>query len=185
MKIIKYNEYLENDIRLKLKDKKYYINKILLDAEKGILPEESFDSKKEFLKFYRYLNFDDKRSVIFAETRAEKIAKKIKYEEENRKHIIDTIMNGLKNGISMMDTIKKEFPDINIDEILNFLTDEDKQLINKYHKKMSNSPKNIKNYNREIKSERNKDSVVDPTENFYDSLPYMQYSDKIRKLNKE
>ncbi len=70
MKIIKYNEYLENDIRLKLKDKKYYINKILLDAEKGILPEESFDSKKEFLKFYRYLNFDDKRSVIFAETRA-------------------------------------------------------------------------------------------------------------------
>ncbi len=44
----------------------------------------------------------------------------------------------------MMDTIKKEFPDINIDEILNFLTDEDKQLINKYHKKMSNSPKTLK-----------------------------------------
>ncbi len=36
--------------------------------------------------------------VLFLQKQERKIAKKIKYEEENRKHIIDAIMNGLKNG---------------------------------------------------------------------------------------
>lgn len=185
MKIIKYNEYVENDIRLKIKNKKYYIDKILSDAEKGILPEDSFGNKKEFVKFYKHLYLDDKRNVDYATKIATKKASDIKYYDENRKYILDIIINGLENNISMTDTIKKELPNINIADVLNLLTDEDKQLINYYHKKMSNSPENIKKYNKGVNPIDGSfnNSVIDPNEIFSDSLPYKQYSDKIKNLN--
>jgi hypothetical protein len=79
----------------------------------------------------------------------------------------------------MKTTIKNEFPNINIDEILNLLTDEDKELINRYNKEMSKSITS-KKYSSLGKSERPdqyNNSVIYPFEDFYSSSAYKKYMD--------
>ena len=70
--------------------------------------------------------------------------KNTEYDKENKEFVFNTIINNLKNGISMKDTIETEFKDINLNNVLSMLTDKDKELINKYQKEMSNTPENKK-----------------------------------------
>lgn len=103
-------------------------------------------------------------------------------DEEKNEIVVKTIINGLKNEISLKDIIKTEFKGIYIDDILNFLTDDDKKLINQYNLEISNSPENANQYNKLGKTKKYKNNVVDPYEDFIDSYPYIQYSNKIRQL---
>lgn len=153
MKIMKYYE------------SNFWIRKIMSDAKKGITPEESINDKSLFRNIKSYYSSEIE------------IANKIAI--ENKEYVLKVILDGLKNGISMKTTIKNEFPNINIDEILNLLTDEDKELINKYNKEMSKSITS-KKYSSLGKSERPdqyNNSVIYPFEDFYSSSAYKKYMD--------
>lgn len=177
---IEYKNEQEGIINVsKEEEEKNAIDKILKDAENGITPDESIKDKKLLKRLRSNYRYDDKLK------NAEVIANKKKYYDENREYIINVIIDGLKNGISMQDTIKNKLTNININEILNLLTDEDKKLINKFNKEMSNSPENIKRYNRYGEPKEYSDNVIDPFEDFIDSAPYQYYSNKIRNFKEE
>lgn len=122
-------------------------------AKLGVKPQEALNlNDKEYIIFldrlpvdkkYRIENITNNISDYIDKDLIKNQEQKDKYKLKNKEFVLNTIIDGLKNGVPMIDTIDAEFKNINVDDVLDMLTDNDKKIINKYQKQMSNTPENI------------------------------------------
>lgn len=166
---------------------------IYYKASLGIIPQEALKlNDKEYLIFISKLPSYQKRKIEEIKNNIsdyidEELIKRLKqrnsYDKENKEFVFNTIIDGLKNGVSMIDTINTEFKDINVDNVLKMLTDKDKELINKYQRKMSNTPENIKRYASYGDTVKYEPNVIDPYEDFINSYQYNKYANIVKTIN--
>lgn len=189
----KYSEESRVDFYLR-RQRKQLFDYLYDNALLGIIPQKTLDlNDNDYSLFVSKLTTSQQNRINDITNNIsnyidEELIKNIRlknteYDKENKEFVFNTIINNLKNGISMKDTIETEFKDINLNNVLSMLTDKDKELINKYQKEMSNTPENKKKYASYGDTVKYEPNVINPYEDFINSYQYNKYANIVKTIN--